>query len=114
MQGGSDAISEPGPNESFDALIDLLGSDDVVKDPRFDNRSNDGLRDADGKLHFGKIHTFFSQSGGQDDGNHRVPRSSEGLERQSETHRPSHNIVRASPKFIFLCRINYTILTVRG
>ncbi|KIM74781.1 hypothetical protein PILCRDRAFT_827841 [Piloderma croceum F 1598] len=84
MPGGSDAVSNPGTNESFDALIDLLGSDDVVQDPRFGNPSNHGLRDDDGKLHLGKIHTFFS--GGQDDGEHHavpVP-SGDDLEEQSE------------------------------
>jgi hypothetical protein len=83
MQGGSDAISNPGTNESFDALIDLLGSDDVVQDPRFDNPSNHGLRDDDGKLHLGKIHTFFS--GKQDDGEHHMVPVPSGDEEQSET-----------------------------
>lgn len=56
--------SKPRSNKSFDALIDLLGSDDVMEDPRFcDQRPNRGeLRDPDGKLHFRQIHPFFSSA----------------------------------------------------
>lgn len=62
MAGDSEATSsKPGPNESLDALIDFLGSDDVMEDPRFCKKSSDNeLRDIDGKLHLGKIHSFFS------------------------------------------------------
>lgn len=62
MIGDSEAMSsKSSPNESLDALIDLVGSDDIMEDPRFCKQpSNDGLRDTDGKLHLGKIHSFFS------------------------------------------------------
>ena len=89
MEGG---LTDPVPNESFDALIDLLGSDDVVNDPRFGNHFDDGLRDADGKLPFNKIHAFFS--GAQSD--HPVPLlSSDIFPPQSEMGTTNeHNIVR--------------------
>jgi hypothetical protein len=108
MQGGSDAVVNlsPGTNESFDALIDLLGSDDVVQDPRFSNPSNHGLRDDDGKLHLGKIHTFFS--GGQDDDEHHTVPVPSGDEEQSET---DHNSVRHPQMHIALLNLKliYTI-----
>lgn len=108
MQGESDAVVNlsPGTNESFDALIDLLGSDDVVQDPRFSNPSNHGLRDDDGKLHLGKIHTFFS--GGQDDDEHHTVPVPSGDEEQSET---DHNSVRHSQMRIALLNLKliYTI-----
>ncbi|KAF7974743.1 hypothetical protein HWV62_11319 [Athelia sp. TMB] len=47
-------------NESFDALIDLLASDNVAEDPRFNQYSSPGLRDDQGNLDLGKIHTFFA------------------------------------------------------
>lgn len=52
-------------NESFDALIDLLASDDVVEDPRFNRHHATGLRDGDGRLDLEKILSFFA--GGRDD-----------------------------------------------
>ena len=56
--------SNPAPNESFDALIDLLASDDVVEDPRFQNTGrppgNENLRDPDGRMNLSKIHSFFA------------------------------------------------------
>ena len=62
MQNNSD--SNPAPNESFDALIDLLASDDVVEDPRFRNTGqppvNENLRDPDGRMNLDKIHSFFA------------------------------------------------------
>lgn len=61
MLGDSEAISlESGLNDSLDILIDLVGSDDVIEDPRFCKQPRDGLRDTDGKLHLGKIYSFFS------------------------------------------------------
>jgi hypothetical protein len=105
MQEGSEAPTpNTGPNESFDVLIDLLGSDDVVQDPRFVNNFGDGLRDADGKLDFEKIHTFFS--GGHDNGDH--PALRDNLGRQSETRPTSDNDVRP-PKLHF----SVTALTPR-
>src|ERR1700691_1795258 len=102
MEGRTDS---PGPNESFDALIELLGSDDVVQDRRFNNRFDDGLRDADGKLNFGKMHSFFS--GRQDDGDHQAPVSyGDTFARPSEpgisNEHPDHNIVRLLPITTFL------------
>lgn len=46
-------------NESFDALIELLASDNVAEDPRF-NHPSTGLRDDEGNLDLGKIHSFFA------------------------------------------------------
>ncbi|KAH7928770.1 hypothetical protein BV22DRAFT_1126286 [Leucogyrophana mollusca] len=69
----SDVHSEPstpilvtnaaGPNASFDALIDLLASDDPLEDPA--TTSNEAqrlvLRDASGRLDFDKIRSMFSR-----------------------------------------------------
>ena len=105
MQEGSEAPTpNTGPNESFDVLIDLLASDDVVQDPRFVNNFGDGLRDADGKLDFEKIHTFFS--GGHDNDDH--PALRDNLARQSETRPSPDNDVRP-PKLHF----SVTALTPR-
>ena len=65
MQSNSDP--NPAQNESFDALIDLLASDDVVDDPRFRTTGqphvNENLRDPDGRLNLSKIHSFFAGNG---------------------------------------------------
>jgi hypothetical protein len=110
MQGGS-AIPNSSPNESFEALIDLLGSDDVVKDPRFGIHFDDGLRDTDGKLHFGKIHSLFS--GGQDDGDRQAPAPFENtLARQSETgisnEQSNRRMVRLLPMHHSLAYFSHT------
>ncbi|KZP13951.1 hypothetical protein FIBSPDRAFT_1049120 [Athelia psychrophila] len=47
-------------NESFDALIDLLASENVAEDPRFNQHASTGLRDDEGNLDLGKIHSFFA------------------------------------------------------
>ena len=69
--------SDPNPaqNESFDALIDLLTSDDVVEDPRFrytgQPLENENLRDSEGRMDLNKIHTFFaSNNKGGEPNNH--------------------------------------------
>ncbi|EGO23537.1 hypothetical protein SERLADRAFT_438849 [Serpula lacrymans var. lacrymans S7.9] len=51
-----------GPNESFEALIDLLASDDILEDIRLSSPQSNprDLRDSDGRLDFEKIRSFFS------------------------------------------------------
>jgi hypothetical protein len=94
MQNGSDAVnSNAGPNESFDALVDLMGSDDVVNDPRFGNHPNDGLKDAEGKLHLGKIHAFFAGGKGYHDVDDNAL-GDNGPQQQERSQSPDHNLVR--------------------
>lgn len=72
MQSTSD--SNPAQNESFDALIDLLASDDVVDDPRFRDTGqppvNENLRDSDGRMNLSKIHSFFAGNEQGEEPNH--------------------------------------------
>lgn len=104
MHNAHEATS-PKNNESFDALIDLLGSDDVVEDPRFQlpSQSSSGrLRDTDGNLHLGKIHSFFSS--GHNDGDRRAPvpyassRSERGETYETGHGASSHSIVNSTTK----------------
>lgn len=60
----------PVNNKSFDALIDLLGSDDVGEDPRFRTSNdplNQRLRDPHGHLNLRRVHSFFSGDRQDDD-----------------------------------------------
>lgn len=59
--------SKPDVNLTFEALVELLGSEDVLKESQGeDHASTSGLRDKDGNLHFGKIRSFFGKPNDED------------------------------------------------
>ena len=82
----------PGPNsDQFDALIELLATDDARDESNFhiapEGTASIGLRDASGKLDYAKIRSLFLQRRTNNDGN--VVRSdSLYLEPNSESVRP--------------------------
>lgn len=68
---------DPGPSsDQFDALIELLASDDARDDSNFhiapEGVTSSGLRDANGKLDYAKIRSLFSQRQANDDGDHAM------------------------------------------
>lgn len=93
----SDSDPNPAQNESFDALIDLLASDDVVDDPRFRNTGqppvNENLRDSDGRMSLSKIHSFFA-------GNDKE--GEPAYSRLSQTNPPDDPAVSALSLLVFL------------
>ncbi len=67
----------PGPSsDQFDALIELLASDDARDDSNFhiapEGVASTGIRDANGKLDYAKIRSLFLQRQTNDDGNHAM------------------------------------------
>lgn len=68
---------DPGPSsDQFDALIELLASDDSRDDSNFhitpEGMASSGLRDANGKLDYAKIRSLFLQRRASNDGNHAM------------------------------------------
>lgn len=68
---------DPGPSsDQFDALIELLASDDARDDSNFhiapEGVTSSGLRDANGKLDYAKIRSLFLQRRGNDDSDHAL------------------------------------------
>ncbi|KAN0118483.1 hypothetical protein V8E52_005213 [Russula decolorans] len=68
---------DPGPSsDQFDALIELLASDDACDDSNFhiapEGVTSTGLRDANGKLDYAKIRSLFLQRQANNDGNHAM------------------------------------------
>ena len=68
---------DPGPSsDQFDALIELLASDDACDDSNFhiapEGVTSNGLRDANGKLDYTKIRSLFLQRRVSNDGNHAM------------------------------------------
>ena len=68
---------DPGPSsDQFDALIELLASDDARDDSNFhiapEGVTSSGLRDANGKLDYAKIRSLFLQRRDNNDGNHTL------------------------------------------
>jgi hypothetical protein len=67
----------PGPSsDQFDALIELLATDDALDDSNFhiapEGVTSSGLRDANGKLDYAKIRSLFLQRRANNDGNHAM------------------------------------------
>lgn len=68
---------DPGPSsDQFDALIELLASDDARDDSNFhiapEGVTSSGLRDANGKLDYAKIRSLFLQRQANNDGDHAM------------------------------------------
>lgn len=71
----SEELRSPRPNsDQFDALIELLATDDARDDSHFhilpEGTVSEGLRDAEGKLDYAKIRSLFLQRRANDNGNH--------------------------------------------
>jgi hypothetical protein len=64
-------------SDQFDALIELLASDDARDDSNFhiapEGVTSSGLRDANGKLDYAKIRSLFLQRQANNDGDHTNP-----------------------------------------
>jgi hypothetical protein len=64
----------PASSDQFDALIELLATDDARDDSNFhiapEGIASTGLRDASGKLDYTKIRSLFLQRQTNSDGNH--------------------------------------------
>ena len=73
----SELRSPPPSSDQFDALIELLATDDARDDSNFhivpEGTASNGLRDAEGKLDYAKIRSLFLQRRANDDGNHILP-----------------------------------------
>jgi len=69
----SDVRSPPPSSEQFDALIELLATDDARDDSNFhivpEGTASNGLRDAEGKLDYAKIRSLFLQRQANDNDN---------------------------------------------
>ncbi|KAI0272888.1 hypothetical protein BGY98DRAFT_1099725 [Russula aff. rugulosa BPL654] len=68
---------DPGQSsDQFDALIELLASDDARDDSNFhiapEGATSSGLRDANGKLDYAKIRSLFLQRQANNDGDHAM------------------------------------------
>jgi hypothetical protein len=68
---------DPGPSsDEFDALIELLASDDARDDSNFhiapEGVTSTGLRDTNGKLDYAKIRSLFLQRQANNDGDHAM------------------------------------------
>jgi hypothetical protein len=70
----SDARGPESSSAQFDALIDLLATDDTGENSNFhivpDGTASTGLRDGDGKLDYAKIRSLFLQRQGSNNVNH--------------------------------------------
>lgn len=71
----SEELRSPRPkSDQFDALIELLATDDAGDDSHFhivpEGTVSEGLRDAEGKLDYAKIRSLFIQRRANDNGNH--------------------------------------------
>lgn len=80
----------PGANsDQFDALVELLATDDACDDSNFhiapEGTASIELRDASGKLDYAKIRSLFLQRRTGNDGNHVVRSDSLYLEPDSES-----------------------------
>ena len=80
----------PGANsDQFDALVELLATDDACDDSNFhiapEGTASIELRDASGKLDYAKIRSLFLQRRTNNDGNHVVRSDSLYLEPNSES-----------------------------
>jgi hypothetical protein len=75
----SDVRSPPPSSDQFDALIELLATDDAGDDSNFhivpEGTTSIGLRDAEGKLDYAKIRSLFlqRQSNDNDSNSNIVP-----------------------------------------
>lgn len=81
---------DPGPSsDQFDALIELLATDDARDDSNFhiapEGVTSSGLRDANGKLDYTKIRLLFLQRQANDDGNHAIHSEALNLDPNSES-----------------------------
>jgi hypothetical protein len=71
----SEEVRSPQQNsDQFDALLELLATDDACDDSNFhivpDGTASEGLRDAEGKLDYAKIRALFLQRRANDNANH--------------------------------------------
>jgi hypothetical protein len=68
----SEVRSPPPSSDQFDALIELLATDDAGDDSNFhivpEGTASDGLRDTEGKLDYAKIRSLFLQRRANDNG----------------------------------------------
>jgi len=76
----SEEVRSPRPNsDQFDALIELLATDDAGDDSHFhilpEGTVSEGLRDAEGKLDYAKIRSLFLQRRANDNNGNHVPTS---------------------------------------
>ncbi len=66
-------------SDQFDALVELLATDDARDDSNFhivpEGTASAGLRDAEGKLDYAKIRSLFSLRRVDDNGDHVFPSS---------------------------------------
>jgi hypothetical protein len=79
---------KPGPSlDQFEALIELLATDDAHDDSNFHiapEVASTGLRDVNGKLDYAKIRSLFLQRRGNNDGNLAMDSDALNHERNSE------------------------------
>ena len=81
---------DSGPSsDQFDALIELLASDDACDDSNFhiapEGGTSSGLRDANGKLDYAKIRSLFLQRQANNDGDHAMHSDALNHDRNSES-----------------------------
>jgi hypothetical protein len=81
---------DSGPSsDQFDALIELLATDDARDDSNFhiapEGVTSSGLRDANGKLDYTKIRSLFLQRQANNDGNHAIHSEALNLYPNSES-----------------------------
>jgi hypothetical protein len=88
-------MSEPRntpPSDQFDALIELLATDDASDHSNFhivpEGSASNGLRDAEGKLDYAKIRSLFLQRRANDNGDRIMPLDEPHGESDSRTRLP--------------------------
>ena len=101
----SEEVRNPQPNsDQFDALIELLATDDACDDSNFhivpDGTASEGLRDAEGKLDYAKIRSLFLQRRANDMGNHVSTSDQPQSESNSGIKLPQVSIDLMSPEYI--------------
>ena len=100
----SEEVRNPQPNsDQFDALIELLATDDACDDSNFhilpDGTASEGLRDAEGKLDYAKIRSLFLQRRANDMGNHVSTSDQPQSEPNSGIKLPQVSIDLMSPEY---------------
>lgn len=101
----SEEVRSPRPNsDQFDALIELLATDDAGDDSNFhivpDETVSEGLRDAEGKLDYAKIRSLFLQRRANDGGNHVSTSDQPQSEPDSGTKLPQVSMYLISAEYI--------------
>lgn len=97
---------DPGPSsDQFDALIELLASDDAHDDSNFhiapEGMASSGVRDANGKLDYAKIRSLFLQRRASNDGNHAMHSDALNHDPNSESRlRPPLIVVEEPTAFV--------------